>query len=207
MSATRKRTYSLKRTDQLSKHRRNPDYAALNTAVDEICRKENRDTLNFWVSVEAEMRRFNLSNSLSVAAVINEGYQRGTKAIDSGKTIHKPFAWMRLTCRHIIREHQRSYTRNLSFDRIEALLCEEDDSYVSDDEGDDGIRSKLKQAFSLLSHLEQTIIALKVMEKKKWREVQQELQQRGLGAFSLDALRKRKERALKQLRQYLADTI
>jgi DNA-directed RNA polymerase specialized sigma24 family protein len=205
MSATRKTTHSLKRTDQLSKHLRNPQYAALNTAMEEISRKGNKDTLNFLVSVEAEIQRFGLSQRFSASTILHESYIRGITAIDSGKTIPKPFAWLRLTCRYIIKEKNRHQGRSTQFDLVESLLFDDNDSEFSDEEEDDGIQSKVKHALKQLPPLEQTIIELKVIQKRQWREVPQMLQQMKMGTYSVDALKKRKERAFKRMRQFITD--
>ena len=200
----RKPTYSLRRTDQLSKAHRNPKHAALHAAMDEICRKENNDTLSFWVSVEAEMRRYGLYRRIATATIINESYVRGIKTIDSGKAIPNPFAWLRLTCRYIICEKQRYHQRNMWLGDTEALLSAGNVDFDLDEENDRAC-AMLTSAIEELPILEQTILSLKVVEKHKWTEIPSILQQLDLGEFSVDALKKRKERACKRVRQSLAD--
>ena len=202
---TRKPTYSLKRTDLLSRHRRDPRYDTLNVVMAAISQKGNQSTLNFWVSVEAEIRRFGLARSLSAATVLNESYMRCVKAIDRGRVIHNYSAWLRLTCRYIVKEKKRHQQRDVQFDLLESILFDDDDSEASSQTHGDCDKTQLKRGWKQLTPLDQTIIELNVIQGLSWQKVQQSLQENGLGTFSLPALRKRKQRALERLKQFLSD--
>ena len=209
MPVTHKTTPSLKRSDQLSRDLRKPDHAALSAAVSEISQKGNQDTIGFWVSIQSELMRYGLERSFKVADILHEAYERGIKAINDGKKIPSPFAWLRLTCRNIIKEKQRYCVRNSQFDDDDELLYLDagaNDLAPSEAEIKQA-RLRAKRAFELLPPLEREIIDLQLFQKKSWQDVQRALIKTGWGEYSLPALRKRKERAVKQMKKHFQNLV
>ncbi|MBV6621382.1 MAG: sigma-70 family RNA polymerase sigma factor [Rivularia sp. (in: Bacteria)] len=145
------------------------------------------------------LAQFNLSRSFTVTEILIEAYVRGVKQIEKGEYIENPIPWIRSTSYNIIREYSRQRNRicQLEEERIEpptdcSLLDFKD---VNED------LERVLLAFEKLDEEEKEILKLKIIEKLKWKEIIQVLEERGIRCKNEAALRKRKERALKHLRE------
>lgn len=193
-------THSLRRTDQETQKDIAPQYADLYQAVKDAYKKENRDSLSLWMSVQAELRRYNLEKACPTSTVLHASFLRGIRAIDHGKPMPNPSAWIRLTCRNIIREKNRSKKKEAQLEAIDSLPEQMNEAAA----GDDAFRlkhRKVKRNFQRLTPLDQAILTLKVIDGLRWSAVQIRLIDMGYKPYSLEALRKRKSRALQQLRE------
>lgn len=196
-------TRSLKRSDQEAKNKRNPAHAPMYEAIAKATEVENANSVSLLVSVQAELRRYALDQNYDASTIIHEAFLRSLKAIDDGKAIPYPSAWLRLTCRYIIREENRSRQAETQLDNIELLP----DNSEDEDEESEVSHAALKfpnfdQAFRELSRLDQEILTLKIVKDLRWKNVQTTLISMGFGNHTLTALRQKKRRALLMLKKY-----
>lgn len=196
---------SLARARKLEEKHGNPLYAPIHQALQELLDPENKNSLNFWVSLRRELQRYSFEEHLAFS-IINEAYERARRALDNSKKIPNPMAWLRLTARNIIKEMARLRRNETPTDVIE-----EYSSFATQTDIDDEITyAQHKQVdvskdlpLTELSPLEKAIIELKVTQKLKWLDVQAALIALGFGHFSLAALRQRKSRILQKLKRAL----
>lgn len=143
------------------------------------------------------LAQFNLSRRLNVTEILIEAYVRGVRQIEKGEYIEKPIPWIRSTSYNIIREYSRECNRNYQIeeDKLESPV---DCSLI---DSQDINENRVLLAFEKLDEEEKEILRLKIVEKLKWKEIIQVLEKRGIIFKNETALRKRKERALKHLRQ------
>ena len=146
------------------------------------------------------LKQFRLEKSFGEYYIINEAYIRGENAIrKKGIQIKNPSAWMRATCYNIIRELSRKESRYYSLlsDPIdESQTNNPKDSFNLDQE-----LMRVKLSFQMLDDEDQEILNLKVVQGLSWSEISEEMNLRGI-QLTNSALRKRKERALKRLREH-----
>lgn len=150
-----------------------------------------------FTKVKRDLKKFNLSGKYSEVYVLNEAYIRGIRLIRKGEKIHNPLAWIRTTCVNIIRELSREEKKNLD------LTIDVPDVRSADAEFESDFSQKfmlMKRAFEQLTPVDQEILTLKVVNGLAWKKVAEELSQKGVN-LNGPALRKRKERAIKALRQ------
>ena len=177
-----------------------------NSEVEQIWSNNNRHESNsLWISVRRKLSQFNLSNSFTEAQILSEAYYRGINAIDEGKEIANPIAWMRLTCYNYISELSRAQKKNLQIDNHDEIIAPEREE---DEEEEEGLLNRKKRkhkvvnkAFQNLPHLDQKIIKLKVIDGISFKEIRSQLKEQGEADFTEQALRKRKQRAIKRLRE------
>lgn len=193
------KTHSLRKTDEENQKALHPQYASLYQAIEEASQKGNCDSVSLLVSVQAELRRYNLEQFCPASTVLNTSFLRGIQAIDRGKQIPNPSAWIRLTCRHIIKEKSREKQKELRLETTEWLAEEVDEGTEVDSDQCDR-HQKIRQAFQQLSQLDRDILTLKTVEALRWNIIQLRLMEMGYQKYSLPALRKRKSRALKELK-------
>lgn len=143
--------------------------------------------------------QFNLSQSFTVTEILIEAYLRGIKQIEKGECIENPIPWIRSTSYNIIREYSRKHKKlyQLEEEKLESPI---DCSLVDFNEINENLE-KVLLAFEKLDKEEKEILRLKIVENLKWKEIIEVLEQRGIKVKNEAALRKRKERALKHLRQ------
>lgn len=83
-----------------------PLFFHLNQAMDEISRKQNKNTMHVLPAIAADIRRRRLN--IEISDVLHQAYQRGLQKIAQGEIIHNPIAWIREESRYII----KSWTEN-----------------------------------------------------------------------------------------------
>lgn len=145
------------------------------------------------------LAQFNLSRRLSVTEILIEAYVRGVRQIEKGEYIENPIPWIRFTSYNIIREYSRERNRNyqLEEDRVESPI----DCSLLDFKDINENFERVSFAFEKLDEIEKEILRLKIVKKLKWKDIIQVLEERGIRFKNEAALRKRKERALKHLRE------
>lgn len=149
--------------------------------------------------IKRSLAQFNLSNSYSITWVLNEAYMRGVKLITAGERIEKPLAWVRVTAYNIIREQSREIQRCLPLE--ESILESQLNVHLTHiEEDDEEFFKRIKLAFQKLEPAEREILLLKTVKNLSWREIKLHLESQGKKIQSESTLRKRKERALKHLR-------
>jgi DNA-directed RNA polymerase specialized sigma24 family protein len=152
------------------------------------------------------LKKFNLQRKCDAAFVFNEAYLRACKALDAGKEISNYSAWMRVTGYNYVRELSRAEVAEkktcdpsggLDIDSIPAA---DDDLDQADDDLETVEQKFMRQAFATLSPLEQAILQLKVVEGRRWAEIQSTLVASGFPTISLNSLSVTKRRALLKLK-------
>ena len=153
------------------------------------------------VAVARWLKQYRISGLFSPSYVINEAYLRGENSIrKKGQKISSYLAWLRRTCFNIIRELSRKEVKCLP------LLIEPAEECGTENVGDydfdfnlDREMMRVKLAFQILEPEDQELLNLKIVDGLSWKEIRKEFSLRGMN-FTESALRKRKERALKKLR-------
>ncbi len=206
--AKRNKTRSLRGTDRAAQASLTPEHEAFYQAIMTIYEPKNQDMISLMVSVAAELRRYDLGRSCTTASVINEAVVRGIAAINKGKSIPVPIAWIRLTCRYIIKEESREKRRRRVQEAQTEIIERIPDSWtepewLSDDELSPK-HQQIQQSFQQLSRLDQDILTLNIVEGLQWKIVQDRLVAMGYQQCSLGALRQRKHRAIQQLKADLS---
>jgi DNA-directed RNA polymerase specialized sigma24 family protein len=151
--------------------------------------------------IRRELTRFNLQNRFSENHVLSEVFIRGHNKIDAGGTIQNINGWSKGTAYRIIRELSRGDSRFVS------LEANQPEDLVASSQADEDVEewkqhfSVIREAFTSLPALEQRLLYLKIVERRPWSEVQVLMQQEGFAVCSESCWRKRKERALSNLRK------
>jgi DNA-directed RNA polymerase specialized sigma24 family protein len=172
-------------------------------AVQPIWGLNNQNTTSsVWVSIRKKLNQFQLAQSYSEAHILAEAYCRGIAAIEKGKTIQNPVAWMRLTSYNYICELSRAQKKSVELD--EECHASSYSNLIEEDEDPGDIhrrRIKLaREAFQCLSPSYQEIIQLNVIDGFSYNEIQNYFQRSGKGHVKIETLRKRKQRAVECMR-------
>lgn len=160
--------------------------------------KKDGSEKRLFVSITRKLSQFHLARRHSVDDVLNEAYMRGLKYIQSGNQIQRYGAWINVTAFNIIREWKRAQQKETVF--FEDSYAEEVNATESEEACDQHYKA-VNQALSELPNYDRKLINLKVVEGLPWKKVRQALVKSGEPDASEATLRKRKERALKHLRQ------
>ncbi|NET04631.1 MAG: sigma-70 family RNA polymerase sigma factor [Merismopedia sp. SIO2A8] len=170
--------------------------------VQSLLDPENSTGRSLLIFVRTILIKFHLDQSYNLADVINEAYCRGVRLIESGQSIKNTSAWLKATAYNIIRELSREQRRlqPLESDLAEFKIVLATTTTVCEDVIDECLIA-VEMAFEKLSIQDQRILRLRVVEDLSWREVGERLQANGERPKKEAALRKRGERALKNLRK------
>ncbi len=199
----RSTTCSIRRTDKEVQKGLDPKYQGLYAAINEASSSKNAANPSLWVSVQAELNRYGLGQAETASAVLHAALIRGKRAIDQGRPMPNPSAWLRLTCRYIIKEKKRASQKEPQLEFVDAIAAHSsDDSTV--EVSNSNSHPALKKALQSLSQLDQEILTLKVVHELRWEEVQTRLVEMAYPHYSLAALRKHKSRAVLKLRKKLS---
>jgi len=196
-------TYSIRRTDKEVQKNLDPKYQGLHKAISMACQSNDANSLSLLLSVQAELNRYGLARSESASDVLHIALLRGKKTIDNGKIIPNPSAWLRLTCRYVIKEKKRGSQREAQFDSVDSIAAQPSEDIAEN--AYSGKYSALAKELQRLSDDDRELLTLKVVHELSWEEIQIRLVDMGYPKYSLAALRKRKSRAVQRLRQNLAD--
>lgn len=162
----------------------------------DLLKFDNQRGKSLRAFIRRTLRQQNLG-SIDAVEILGEVFLRGHKLTESGEIeIRNPAAWARKTALNYIRELGRKQKQTSPLDQeipdrtspslIDKLILEEDRSFIN-------------RALQELDPDQQKLLKLKIVDELSWAEIQRIFASEG-EIVSEHALRKRKERALKQLR-------
>lgn len=149
--------------------------------------------------IRSKLFQYKLRSQYDEVAVLMEVYVRSMERIARGGTITNPSAWTNSVAYRIIREFSRKQDRVLQADEYiidNIAYCDGSDDVDLTDE-----MLKVRDAFMMLSPKEQILIYRKEVLNESWITIQDFLKIEGHGEYTIQALRKQKERALANLRK------
>jgi DNA-directed RNA polymerase specialized sigma24 family protein len=193
---------SMSRADQAAQKCLDPKYQSLYKAVKAAYQPNSSNSLSLWASVQAELRRYKMEITNPASTILHESFLRGVKAIDQGKEIPSPSAWLRKTCHNVIKEKSRGKKRSTQLENIDLIPGKDKESEEPEDELCQKYQ-KVREALCQLSKVDQDILTLKIVEGRQWEAVQKKLILMGHRMYSVEALRQRKSRAFRQLKEYI----
>ena len=168
------------------------------TQFAELMNRNNDDGRILFAFTRRILIQFKLSKNYSEAYILNEAYIRGVKLINKGGVILNLYPWLRSTAYNIVRELSRG--RNKFTELNEEVISTSQDSLLSDEDIDDELLA-IKLAYKLLTPEEQQLLHFKIVERYSWSQIRGIMESQGGKIPSESALRKRKERALANLRR------
>lgn len=149
--------------------------------------------------------QFKLRGSYEIAEIINIAYCRGIDAIDAGKEIYNPVAWLKRTCLHVIHELSRSRKKVQSLDEEGAPQPSVDDSALAEEMMQVDLKT-IRLALKELSPSDRKLLRMRVIEGSSWREISHELALVTGGESDKEGtLRQRGYRSLLRLREIYDD--
>lgn len=148
--------------------------------------------------IQRSLRQFHLDSLYDEDSVLHEVFLRGLKSVRNGKDIDNMQPWIKGAALNVIRELSRQEKKTVSldiqnFDFLESASVPSLDSYESD-------FWLVRRALDFLLPEDQEILRLVFLENLSYQEIQKHLLGEGRD-ISMSSLRKRKERALKRLRE------
>jgi DNA-directed RNA polymerase specialized sigma24 family protein len=171
----------------------------LDLIFEEVFKKDSSRSISLWVSVRRSLQQFHLTDSYSEACIFSIAYERAQILIERGEKIDKFFPWIRGTTYNIVRELSKAQCKSVCFD--ESIQLEANSVLCTDEMLDEDVLA-IRKAFKCLSIEDQELLSLSIIEGLKSKNIRQKLSQTGAEDCSEAGIRKRKERALKRLRQY-----
>lgn len=144
--------------------------------------------------------QFRKKGSYSEAYVINEAYTRGVVLINKGGTIRKFSPWLRGTIYNIVRELSRGKKRENIAEFNEEICYQSQHSLIAEEDLNHELHL-IRLAYEMLDAKDKQLLNLKIIERHTWREISEILRTKEGKVPSESALRKRKERALANLRK------
>jgi len=155
---------------------------------------------------------FQLSSYYQTEEILHEAILRGSNSITKGYKIQNLTAWLRGTCFNLIREFSRLHQKikELQTSDIEIIQARRSEfSYLAEEDSspEGWIELKLKlesylQNLESINSDEYQILYQQFFLDKSWQEIQQYFVKQGK-SLSIDALRKRGERARAKLANHL----
>ena len=175
----------------------------LDQAIEEILGKENPAAYSVFTAAERIIRQFSLD--MEAHGLLFEAYLCGKKALQQGKKIRNPHAWLKGTAYNIAREKSRKRKRTYSYapDILDVILPDERDSPLDKAILEEEIATVLK-AMAILQEEKPEIFSLiyqRLIEEKSWQEIQSAYADNPGGeTLSETTLRQRYSRGRKYLR-------
>lgn len=177
------------------------EWKEFNDKIKELLHPESDDGIAVFVFIRQRLWQFHLNGSYDIAYVVNEAYIRAHKLIHSGKDPIKSLpAWLKQTALNVIRELSRQEHRYLPLEEERWVECEEQPPISNEDLRDEPPIG-LAHAFRQLTPAEQDLLNWKIVADLPWKEVLRLYRDRYDTDCTEVALRKKKERALRKLRQ------
>ena len=146
----------------------------LDQAIEEILSKENPAAYSILTAIERIVRQFNLD--MEAHGLLFDAYLCGKKALQQGKEIRNPQAWLRGSAYNLAREKSRKLRRlrNYAPDILDVLFSDERNTPME--------RAILEEemlfAFKAMQTLREEkpeifdLIYQRVVEEKSWQEIQ-----------------------------------
>ncbi|MEM1292562.1 MAG: RNA polymerase sigma factor [Cyanobacteria bacterium P01_H01_bin.162] len=173
-------------------------------ALEEILGPDNPTAYSVFTAMERIVRQFKLDTEAH--GLLFDAYLRGKKALQQGKTIHNPKAWLKGTAFNLAREKYRKRQKICTYapDLMDALFADEGDSPMDYAILDEELRAVVRAVCHLqIEHPDVfQLIHQKVVEGLSWREIQERyVQESGRDDISEAALRQRFSRGRRYLRK------
>ncbi|MDY7007697.1 MAG: sigma-70 family RNA polymerase sigma factor [Cyanobacteriota bacterium] len=160
------------------------------------------------------INQFKLNNFYQPNDILNKVYLRGIKALEGGKTINSISGWIRGTAYNYIRELSRKKSKTKSFEELskkeskyvtKSLNLLQQDGIIQDrvEEANNKVEL-LNEALKNLTLEEQRLLNYKEIQGLSWQEIASLEEYQGI---TPSALRKRKERIIKKLREFCHSTV
>jgi len=165
----------------------------------ELLRRNNPDSNSLFVYIRMRLKQFNLNKLYEPYEIFNEVYCRGMKALQKGKTINSISGWTRATSFNVIRELSRQrpkFITNNPNNLEDRKQVEPLQNWV---EEIDSKTELLSEALEKFTPEEKKLLNYKVVEGLSWQKIQNLKEYQDI---TVSALRKRKERILKKLREF-----
>ena len=172
-------------------------------ALEEILGKNNPAAYSVFTAMERIVRQFKLD--VEPYGLLFDAYLCGKKALQQGKDIRNPNAWLKGTAYNLAREKYRKRKRTHSYapELIEVLFSEESDPPM-----DSAIlEEEILVVFQAVCHLRQekpdifVLIHQRVVENLSWQEIKVIYERDNNGQIVTEAtLRQRFSRGRKYLR-------
>ncbi|MEL6384720.1 MAG: sigma-70 family RNA polymerase sigma factor [Cyanobacteria bacterium J06626_18] len=175
----------------------------LDQAIEEILGKENPAAYSIFTAVERIVRQFKLD--VEAHGLLFDAYLRGKKALQQGKEIQNPQAWLRGSAYNIAREKSRKQKRVRSYspEVIDVLFSDEGNLPLERAILEEEMLAAIKAMRTLQKEKPDTfnLIHQRVVEEKSWQEIQSNYANTNQGkTISESALRQRYSRGRKHLR-------
>lgn len=174
--------------------------AEFNTRFSELMCHGNSDGRILFAFTRRLLMQFNQKDYYREAYIINEAYTRGVQIINKGDTIRKFSPWLRGTIYNIVRELSRGKKRENLAEFNEEIHYQTQYSLIAEEDLNHELHL-IKLAYEMLDPNDKQLLNLKIVERYTWREISEILRAKGGKTPSESALRKRKERALVNLRK------
>ena len=180
----------------------------------ELLHRNSHESDSLFVYIWMRINQFRLNKFYQPNDILNEVYKRGIKALEEGKTINSVSGWIRGTAYNYIRELSRKKSKTKSFEE----LSEKESKYVTKSlnllqkyatiqdrfEKANNKIELLNEALKKLTLEEQRLLNYKEIQGLSWQEIASLEEYQGI---TPSALRKRKERVIKKLREFCHSTV
>jgi DNA-directed RNA polymerase specialized sigma24 family protein len=153
--------------------------------------------------VRKQLHLYHLNGVFSENDILHEMYIRWVKTIAKGTEINNLQAWTYGCCLNIVRELLRKNQQTYNIEDYDSIADLHSPSL--DDEEFKRELNELQRHLQTLMPIDQIILNLNVIQCYSWEKVRAALEEGGYGSFETVSLRKRKERALKRLRERLTE--
>jgi DNA-directed RNA polymerase specialized sigma24 family protein len=180
-----------------------PQADTLDQAVEEILGKNNPSAYSILTAMKRIVRQFNLD--IEAHGLLFDAYLCGKKALQQGKEIHNPKAWLKGTAYNLAREksRKRKKVNSCSPDFIDSFFPYEGDGPVDSAVLEEEISAVFKAAQRLQAEKPDVFMLIhqRVVEEMSWQEIKAEHAKKNNGQTISEAtLRKRFSRGRKYLR-------
>ncbi len=174
-----------------------PNFKRIQEEFALIINPKNSEGLSIHVFVKSRLRQFKLDQKHNNVDILLECYQRLNKALEQGKSITNLKAWIRSTAYNYIRELKREEKRHVEYQ--DYLVDNQTNNQCLSEEETNKQYQMIQEALSTLPLSDQELILWKEVNGLSWKAIQLRLEKKGK-SIHIDTLRKRKSRAIKNLR-------
>lgn len=165
----------------------------------ELLRRNSHESDSLFVYIRMRINQFRLNKFYQPNDILNEVYKRAIKALEEGKTINSVSGWIRGTAYNYIRELSRKESKYVT-KNLDWLQDSQQDGTLQDRVEEANNKVELfNEALKKLTPEEQKLLNYKVFQNLSWQEIQSLEEYQG---FTESALRQRKARIIKKLREF-----
>lgn len=180
-----------------------PRKESFRDAIKRISQKKNRDidVLSLFIYIEHTLNQYEISpDCCPINEILNHSISTGLLTIQNGTAISVPIGWIRNECRKYIRSVRYRLERELPIDDVPRNILDQLTLLKMQAGGIQEDYQLAKLAFEALSPMFQQVIDLLVIQELNSSQAEAFLDAAGTPC-SAAAIRKRKERALKQFEE------